>query len=163
MSKTIKIEVNAGCVTEVTGLPEGYDYEIVDHDSQEKEAKEWTYTKNKDDFMGSENREVPKTHVIKDDGTVTVIEGKIEHLDEMQKLVKGPIEIVNAAMPAASPELPGSEALKEMVVNEEGLLNGSFKTNQKARELIAQGLQVQLDAIQDIRGDVFVTDGWRIE
>ena len=66
-------------------------------------------------------------------------------------------------MPAASPELPGSEALKEMVVNEEGLLNGSFKTNQKARELIAQGLQVQLDAIQDIRGDVFVTDGWRIE
>tara|TARA_R100001509_G_scaffold32948_1_gene17369 strand:+ start:294 stop:734 length:441 start_codon:yes stop_codon:yes gene_type:complete len=146
MSKTIKIEVNAGCVTEVTGLPEGYDYEIVDHDSQEKEA-----------FAAA------KTHVIKDDGTVTVIEGKIEHLDEMQKLVKGPIEIVNAAMPAASPELPGSEALKEMVVNEEGLFNGSFKTNQKARELIAQGLQVQLDAIQDIRGDVFVTDGWRIE
>ncbi len=30
--KTIKIEVYGGCVTEVSGLPEGYDYEIVDHD-----------------------------------------------------------------------------------------------------------------------------------
>jgi len=103
-----------------------------------------------------------KTHVIKDDGTVTVVDGKIEDLDSMQKLVKGPIEIVNAAMPAASPVLPGGKDLKEMVANEEGLLNDSFKTNEKARELIAQGLGVQLDAIQDIRGDVFVTDGWRI-
>ncbi len=31
-NKTIKIEVYGGCVTEVTGLPEGYDYEIIDHD-----------------------------------------------------------------------------------------------------------------------------------
>ena len=31
-NKTIKIEVFGGCVTEVTNLPEGYDYEIVDHD-----------------------------------------------------------------------------------------------------------------------------------
>ena len=56
-------------------------------------TKEWTYTKNKDDFMGSENRVVTnvKTHVIKDDGTVTVVDGKIEDLDAMQKLVKGPI------------------------------------------------------------------------
>jgi len=37
--KTIKIEVNAGCVTEVTGLPEGYDYEIIDHDIQEEDEK----------------------------------------------------------------------------------------------------------------------------
>ena len=103
-----------------------------------------------------------KTHVIKDDGTVTVIEGKVKELKEMQALVKGPIEIVNAAMPAASPELPGAEKLKEMIVNEEGLFNNSFKTNHKARKLIAQGLGVQLDNIQDIRGDVFVTDGWRI-
>ena len=103
-----------------------------------------------------------KTHVIKDDGTVTVIEGKIKDLSAMQGLVKGPIEIVNAAMPAASPELPGSEALKEMVVNEEGLFNNSFKTNEKARKIIAQGLRVPLDNIQDIRGDVFVTEGWRI-
>ena len=102
-----------------------------------------------------------KTHVIKDDGTVTVIEGKIKDLSAMQGLVKGPIEIVNAAMPAASPELPGSEALKEMVVNEEGLFNNSFKTNEKARKIIAQGLRVPLDNIQDIRGDVFVTEGWR--
>ena len=103
-----------------------------------------------------------KTHVIKDDGTVTVIEGKIKDLSAMQGLVKGPIEIVNAAMPAASPELPGSEALKEMVVNEEGLFNNSFKTNEKARKIIAQGLRVPLGNIQDIRGDVFVTEGWRI-
>jgi len=36
-NKTIKIEVYGGCVTEVTGLPEGYDYEIVDHDHLEAE------------------------------------------------------------------------------------------------------------------------------
>ena len=43
-------------------------------------TKEYTYTKNKDDFMGSENRVVTnvKTHVIKDDGTVTVLEKKVE-------------------------------------------------------------------------------------
>ena len=128
-------------------------------------TKEYTYTKNKDDFMGSENRVVTnvKTHVIKDDGTVTVLEKKVEDLAAMQKLVKGPIEIVNAAMPAAAPELPGSEKLTEMVVNEEGLFNTSFKTNEKARKLIADGMKVPLDSIQDIRGDVFVTDGWRVE
>ena len=128
-------------------------------------TKEYTYTKNKDDFMGSENRVVTnvKTHVIKDDGTVTVLEKKVEDLAEMQKLVKGPSEIVNAAMPAAAPELPGSEKLTEMVVNEEGLFNTSFKTNEKARKLIADGMKVPLDSIQDIRGDVFVTDGWRVE
>ncbi len=38
--KTIKIEVNAGCVTDVTGLPEGYDYEIVDHDIEEDKPQE---------------------------------------------------------------------------------------------------------------------------
>ena len=103
-----------------------------------------------------------KTHLIKDDGTVTVVEGKIKDLSAMQKLVKGPIEIVNAAMPAASQELPGGMDLKEMVVNEEGLFNNSFKTNEKARKLIADGMKVPLDNIQDIRGDVFVTDGWRI-
>ena len=128
-------------------------------------TKEYTYTKNKDDFMGSENRVVTnvKTHVIKDDGTVPVLEKKVEDFAEMQKLVKGPIEIVNAAMPAAAPELPGSEKLTEMVVNEEGLFNTSFKTNEKARKLIAAGMKVPLDSIQDIRGDVFVTDGWRVE
>ena len=35
--KTITIEVYGGCVTEVTGLPEGYDYEIIDHDQKEAE------------------------------------------------------------------------------------------------------------------------------
>ena len=35
-SKTIKIEVNAGVVTDVTNLPEGYDYEIVDHDLEDE-------------------------------------------------------------------------------------------------------------------------------
>ena len=33
--KTIKIEVYGGCVTEVTGLPEGWEYEIIDHDHLE--------------------------------------------------------------------------------------------------------------------------------
>ena len=103
-----------------------------------------------------------KTHVIKDDGTVTVLEGEIKELKEMQTLVKGPIEIVNAAMPAASKDLPEAIELREMVVNEEGLFNTAFKTNHKARQLIADGMKVQLDNIQDIRGDVFVTDGWRI-
>ena len=37
--KTIKIEVNAGVVTNVENLPEGYDYEIVDHDLEEEEDK----------------------------------------------------------------------------------------------------------------------------
>jgi hypothetical protein len=103
-----------------------------------------------------------KTHVIKDDGTVTVLEGEVKELKEMQTLVKGPIEIVNAAMPAASKDLPEAVELREMVVNEEGLFNTAFKTNHKARQLIADGMKVQLDNIQDIRGDVFVTDGWRI-
>ena len=42
MDKTIKIEVYGGCVTEVTGLPKGYDYVIVDHDdiSQMNEAEQ---------------------------------------------------------------------------------------------------------------------------
>ena len=35
--ETIKIEVNAGVVTDVKNLPEGYDYEIVDHDLEEPE------------------------------------------------------------------------------------------------------------------------------
>ena len=39
-SKTIKIEVYGGCVTEVTGLPEGYDYEIIDYDNIEAEETE---------------------------------------------------------------------------------------------------------------------------
>ena len=124
--------------------------------------------KKMNEYYGCEYivREKPKpikTHIIKDDGTVTVLEKKVEDLDAMQKLVKGPIEIVNAAMPAASPELPAAVALKEMVVNEEGLFNNSFKTNEKARKLIADGMKVPLDNIQDIRGDVFVTDGWRID
>ena len=40
--KTIKIEVYGGCVTEVSGMPEGYNYEIIDHDhieAQENESK----------------------------------------------------------------------------------------------------------------------------
>ena len=37
MDKTIKIEVYGGCVTEVTGRPEGWEYESVDHDHLEAE------------------------------------------------------------------------------------------------------------------------------
>jgi len=103
-----------------------------------------------------------KTHLIKDTGEVIIVR-KPEHLDEMQGLVKGPIEVVNAAMPKASSLLKDSEDLKEMICNEEGLFNSNFKTNEKARQLIAEGLGVSLAEITDIRGDVFVTDGWRLQ
>ncbi len=39
-NKTIKIYVEGGCVTDVTDLPEGYDYEIHDHDHKEAEETE---------------------------------------------------------------------------------------------------------------------------
>ena len=103
-----------------------------------------------------------KTYLIRDTGEVHMLD-KLEHLDEMQRLVKGPIEIVNASMPKASAHLKDSDDLQEMVVNEEGLLDRNFKTNEKAREIIAAGLGVAVSEIQDIRGDVFVTDGWRIQ
>ena len=35
MDKTIKIEVEGGVVISVENIPDGYDYEIIDHDSQE--------------------------------------------------------------------------------------------------------------------------------
>ncbi len=38
--KTITIEVNAGVVTDVKNLPEGYDYEIVDHDLEEDKPQD---------------------------------------------------------------------------------------------------------------------------
>ena len=40
LRKRIKIEVYGGCVTEVTGLPEGWEYEIVDYDHIEAEQDE---------------------------------------------------------------------------------------------------------------------------
>ncbi len=40
VKKLIKIEVYGGCVTEVTGLPKGWEYEIVDHDHLEAEQEE---------------------------------------------------------------------------------------------------------------------------
>ena len=42
-NKTIKVYVEGGCVTAVTELPEGYDYEIIDYDhidAEEDEKKE---------------------------------------------------------------------------------------------------------------------------
>ena len=42
-----------------------------------------------------------KTHLIKDTGEVLLV-SKPEELKEMQTLVRGPIEIVNAPMPKAS-------------------------------------------------------------
>ena len=39
-NKTIKVYVEGGCVTDVTDLPEGYDYEIHDHDHKEAEETE---------------------------------------------------------------------------------------------------------------------------
>ena len=117
----------------------------------------WSYV-----YESTNKRITMKTHLIKDTGEVLLVP-KPEHLAEMQTLVRGPIEIVNASMPKASPLLKDSEDLKEMICNEEGLFNSSFKTNEKARQLIADGLGVSLKEIQDIRGDVFVTDGWRLQ
>ena len=113
-------------------------------------------------YESTTERIIMKTHLIKDTGEVIIVR-KPEHLDEMQGLVKGPIEVVNAAMPKASSLLKDSEDLKEMICNEEGLFNSNFKTNEKARQLIAEGLGVSLAEITDIRGDVFVTDGWRLQ
>jgi hypothetical protein len=46
-NKTIKIEVYGGCVTKVAGLPDGYDYEIIDHDHLEEEKP--------DDFLDKQS------------------------------------------------------------------------------------------------------------
>jgi hypothetical protein len=80
----------------------------------------------------------------------------------MQELVKGYIEVVNAPMPATSIALSGSLKLKEMIVNEEGMFNSDFKPNLVARRLIAEGSNLLLSDIQEIMGDVFVTDGWSL-
>ena len=37
MNKTIKIYVEGGCVTDVTNLPDDFDYQIIDSDVQEEE------------------------------------------------------------------------------------------------------------------------------
>lgn len=42
MEKTIKIHVEGGCVTEVEGIPEGYDYELLDADLRDENPPEDT-------------------------------------------------------------------------------------------------------------------------
>jgi len=103
-----------------------------------------------------------QTWHVKDDGSVVCIPGKIKELKDMQKLVKGYIEVVNTPMPKTSVTLLGSIHLKEMIVNEEGLMHPDFKPNVVARTLIAEGLNVPLYDIQTIKGDVFITDGWSL-
>jgi|TARA_R110000822_G_scaffold35407_3_gene99850 hypothetical protein len=103
-----------------------------------------------------------KTWHIKDNGDIVCIPGKIKELKDMQELVKGYIEVVNAPMPATSIALSGSLKLKEMIVNEEGMFNSDFKPNLVARRLIAEGSNLLLSDIQEIMGDVFVTDGWSL-
>jgi hypothetical protein len=96
-----------------------------------------------------------KTWHIKDDGNIICIPGKIKELKDMQKLVKGYIEVVNAPMPITSVALPGSLKLKEM-------FNSEFRPNIVARRLIAEGSNLPLSDIQEIMGDVFITDGWSL-
>jgi len=36
VSKTIRIEIRGGCLDEVSNLPPGWDYELVDHDNCEE-------------------------------------------------------------------------------------------------------------------------------
>ena len=47
-NKTIKVYVEGGCVTDVTDLPEGYDYEIIDYDNIEAEETEKNFKKFKE-------------------------------------------------------------------------------------------------------------------
>ena len=47
-NKTIKVYVEGGCVTAVTELPEGYDYEIIDYDNIEAEETEKNFKKFKE-------------------------------------------------------------------------------------------------------------------
>ena len=47
-NKTIKVYVEGGCVTDVTDLPEGYDYEIIDYDNIEAEQTEKNFKKFKE-------------------------------------------------------------------------------------------------------------------
>ena len=49
-NKTIKVYVEGGCVTDVTDLPEGYDYEIIDYDNIEAEETEKNFKKFKEQF-----------------------------------------------------------------------------------------------------------------
>ena len=103
-----------------------------------------------------------KTWHIKDDGNIICIPGKIKELKDMQKLVKGYIEVVRSPMPMTSIDIPGSVHLREMIVNEEGLLHHDFKPNLVARRILAEGLNLPLYDIQTIKGDVFITDGWKL-
>ena len=47
-NKTIKVYVEGGCVTDVTDLPEGYDYEIIDYDNIDAEETEKNFKKFKE-------------------------------------------------------------------------------------------------------------------
>ena len=47
-NKTIKVYVQGGCVRDVTGLPEDYDYEIIDYDHIEAEETEKNFKKFKE-------------------------------------------------------------------------------------------------------------------
>ena len=38
--KTIKVYIEGGCLLDVTNLPPGYDYELIDYDNQETKESE---------------------------------------------------------------------------------------------------------------------------
>ena len=105
-----------------------------------------------------------KTYHITPAGEVTIVP-KPTTLKEMQNLVHGNIEIVNARMPKSSALLKDSEDLQEMVCDEEFHYHEDKegKENKIARQLVAEGLGLPLDNIQKFYGCVFVTDGWRID
>lgn len=103
-----------------------------------------------------------KTHIIKEDGTVTTLLNKLSDLKAMQKTVDGYIEIVNCEISKQPKDLPLSDNAKEMVLNEEGLLRPDLGVNHVARKILAESLGVTVDEVQPIKGTVFVTDGWKI-
>ena len=105
-----------------------------------------------------------KTHVIKPDGSQTTIEGKIADLKKMQELVDGPIQLVPVTIPKQSHLVDGSENMKEIWVNEEGLLRGDFSINDIASSIIHNAYIDEFGCEGPvIKGPVFITDGWRVE
>ena len=41
--KTIKIYIEGGCLLDVTDLPPGYDYELIDYDNEEAAEQQLQY------------------------------------------------------------------------------------------------------------------------
>jgi len=91
------------------------------------------------------------------------------HLNEMQKIVEGLIEIYPRRLPKLISLLPDAVNCREMIINEEGRFTKPVNkiATQIAREIIGAdkitGRIPDTDQmVLDIMGTVFITDNWRI-